>query len=136
MTGVQTCALPILHSLQHRGQEASGIAAEHDGEITVLKGRGLTVDVFRKPELASLEGVNAIGHVRYSTAGGAEAANIQPIVSHSSRLGDVAVAHNGQIVNEKELRRELEEKGAIFQGTSDSEPSAFWENYLGQGKYY
>ena len=110
-----------LHSLQHRGQEASGIAAEHDGEITVLKGRGLTVDVFRKPELASLEGVNAIGHVRYSTAGGAEAANIQPIVSHSRRLGDVAVAHNGQIVHETELRRELEEKGAIFQGTSDSE---------------
>ncbi len=109
-----------LHSLQHRGQEASGIAVQDEGRITVLKGRGLTVDVFRKPELTALKGSTAIGHVRYSTAGGAEAANIQPIVSHS-RLGDVAVAHNGQIVNEKELRRELEEKGAIFQGTSDSE---------------
>lgn len=109
-----------LHSLQHRGQEASGIAAEADGQITVLKGKGLTVDVFRKPDLEDLSGTNAVGHVRYSTAGGSESANIQPIVSHS-RLGDVAVVHNGQIVNEKELRRMLEEKGAIFQGTSDSE---------------
>lgn len=109
-----------LHSLQHRGQEASGLAVEKDDEITVLKGKGLTVDVFRRADLKNLAGENAVGHVRYSTAGGSEHANIQPMVSHSLK-GDVAVVHNGQIVNEKELRLELEERGAIFQGTSDSE---------------
>lgn len=109
-----------LHSLQHRGQEASGIAVENDGEITVLKGKGLTVDVFTRPALKELEGEMALGHVRYSTAGGSESANIQPIVSHTAK-GDLALVHNGQIVNEKELRLELEQRGAIFQGTSDSE---------------
>lgn len=109
-----------LHSLQHRGQEASGLAAEENGEITVLKGKGLTVDVFRRPDLKTLRGENAVGHVRYSTAGGSEHANIQPMVSHCSK-GDLAVVHNGQIVNEKELRFQLEQQGAIFQGTSDSE---------------
>ncbi|WP_279070665.1 amidophosphoribosyltransferase [Faecalicoccus pleomorphus] len=109
-----------LHSLQHRGQEASGMAVCDGKEIHVQKGKGLTVDVFRKDKLNQLEGDLAIGHVRYSTAGGQENENIQPIVS-KGHLGSLAVAHNGQIVNEKELRLELENQGAIFQGTSDSE---------------
>ena len=109
-----------LHSLQHRGQEASGIAVSDGENITLQKGKGLTVDVFQKEKLDSMVGRLAIGHVRYSTAGGQENENIQPIVSKGHN-GSLAIVHNGQIVNEKELRIELENEGAIFQGTSDSE---------------
>ena len=82
-----------LHTLQHRGQEASGIASEKDGKIRVSKGKGLTIDVFTKEKLEQLGGNNAIGHVRYSTAGGQENANIQPIVSRGRR-GETAIVHN------------------------------------------
>lgn len=109
-----------LHSLQHRGQEASGMAV-WDGEgIRVFKGKGLTVDVFQKENLDHLPGDLSIGHVRYSTAGGQERENIQPIAARGHK-GHVAIAHNGQIVNDRELRLELENQGCIFQGTSDSE---------------
>lgn len=109
-----------LHSLQHRGQEASGIASSDHGRIQVIKGRGLTIDVFSLHDLEQLPGDTAIGHVRYSTAGGQEYENIQPMTAQSLQ-GDIALVHNGQIVNDQELRRELEQAGAIFQGTSDSE---------------
>lgn len=109
-----------LHSLQHRGQEASGIAVCNDHVIDVIKGKGLTIDVFNKQKLELLKGDCAIGHVRYSTAGGQEYQNIQPIAA-TGPLGEIAVVHNGQIVNDLELRRQLEEEGCIFQGTSDSE---------------
>lgn len=109
-----------LHSLQHRGQEASGIAVCNDHVIEVIKGKGLTIDVFNKQKLELLKGDCAIGHVRYSTAGGQEYQNIQPIAA-TGPLGEIAVVHNGQIVNDLELRRQLEEEGCIFQGTSDSE---------------
>ena len=109
-----------LHSLQHRGQEASGIAVSDGENITLQKGKGLTVDVFQREKLDSMVGRLAVGHVRYSTAGGQENENIQPIVSKGHN-GSLAIVHNGQIVNEKELRIELENEGAIFQGTSDSE---------------
>lgn len=109
-----------LHSLQHRGQEASGIAVCSHARIEVIKGKGLTIDVFNKEKLEKLKGDCAIGHVRYSTAGGQEYQNIQPIAA-AGALGEIAVVHNGQIVNDHELRRKLEEEGCIFQGTSDSE---------------
>lgn len=109
-----------LHSLQHRGQEASGMAVFDGSDIILQKGKGLTVDVFRREKLDAMKGNMAIGHVRYSTAGGQEHENIQPIVSKGHN-GSLAIVHNGQIVNEKELRIELENEGAIFQGTSDSE---------------
>lgn len=109
-----------LHSLQHRGQEASGLAVCDGETIESIKGEGLTLDVFKKEDLERLHGRNAIGHVRYSTAGGAETANIQPIIARGLS-GSIAIAHNGQIVNDRELRIELEEQGCIFQGTSDSE---------------
>lgn len=109
-----------LHTLQHRGQEASGIAVMDQGKISIQKGKGLTIDLFTKESLKKLKGETAIGHVRYSTAGGQENANIQPIVARGLKE-QVAVVHNGQIVNEKELRVELEKEGCIFQGTSDSE---------------
>lgn len=109
-----------LHSLQHRGQEASGIAVMNEGRIQTLKGKGLTIDVFNRQDLEKLKGSYAIGHVRYSTAGGQEVENIQPITAHGMS-GSIAIVHNGQIVNDRELRMELEEQGCIFQGTSDSE---------------
>lgn len=109
-----------LHSLQHRGQEASGIAVMNEGRIQTLKGKGLTIDVFNRQDLEKLKGSYAIGHVRYSTAGGQEYQNIQPIAA-TGALGEIAVVHNGQIVNDRELRRHLEDEGCIFQGTSDSE---------------
>lgn len=109
-----------LHTLQHRGQEASGIAVSDGHEIYVKKGKGLTIDIFTREGLSLMKGDLAIGHVRYSTAGGQEDANVQPIVA-KGKNGDLAIVHNGQIVNEKELRIQLEEEGCIFQGTSDSE---------------
>ncbi|MBB5182475.1 amidophosphoribosyltransferase [Catenisphaera adipataccumulans] len=109
-----------LHSLQHRGQESSGIAVSDGETINSYKGKGLTVDVFQKEKLSAMKGNTAIGHVRYSTAGGQEAENIQPIVSKGHN-GCLAVSHNGQIDNDVELRLELENHGAIFQGTGDSE---------------
>ena len=68
-----------LHTLQHRGQEASGIAVMDQGKISIQKGKGLTIDLFTKESLKKLKGETAIGHVRYSTAGGQENANIQPL---------------------------------------------------------
>ncbi len=92
---------------------------QYGENITLQKGKGLTVDVFQKEKLDSMVG-RLVVHVRYSTAGGQENENIQPIVSKGHN-GSLAIVHNGQIVNEKELRIELENEGAIFQGTSDSE---------------
>lgn len=109
-----------LHSLQHRGQESSGIAVSNGEAIQVHKGPGLTIDVFKREDLEALKGDLAIGHVRYSTAGGQELENIQPIVSRGHK-GSIGIAHNGQIDNDKELRLELENQGCIFQGTADSE---------------
>ena len=109
-----------LHSLQHRGQESSGIAVSNGESIQVHKGPGLTIDVFKREDLEALKGNLAIGHVRYSTAGGQELENIQPIVSRGHK-GSIGIAHNGQIDNDKELRLELENQGCIFQGTADSE---------------
>ena len=95
-----------LHSLQHRGQEASGIAVGNEQEISLIKGAGLTVDIFERKDLDELDakGKSAIGHVRYATAGGQEYENIQPISCLSS-IGPIAVVHNGQIVNDVELKK-------------------------------
>ena len=90
------------------------------GTSPAAKGCGLLTEVFHTENLAELHGHSCIGHVRYATAGGNELENVQPLVARSY-LGSVAVVHNGQIVNAAALRRELEEKGSIFRGTSDSE---------------
>ena len=109
-----------LFALQHRGQESAGIASLHEGRIHEHRGRGLVSDVFSETLLNSLPGNCAIGHVRYSTAGGNLDANIQPLLA---RIGGVPVAlsHNGNIVNAPELREALESSGAILQGTADTE---------------
>lgn len=110
-----------IFSLQHRGQESAGIAVvNRDGTIVVRKGMGLVTEVLN-PVLAELPaGRSAIGHVRYSTTGESEAFNAQPLLMRT-RFGPIALAHNGNVVNAEQLKRRLEDEGAVFQGTSDSE---------------
>ena len=109
-----------LHALQHRGQEGCGIASMDHGVLQAHKGKGLVSEVFYPSVMGQLKGDCAIGHVRYSTAGGNEIENVQPLIANLEKH-KFAVVHNGQIVNAKELRIELEKKGSIFQGSSDSE---------------
>ena len=110
-----------LHSLQHRGQEGCGIVTVNaEGQLRRVKGLGLVTEVFNNDNLSELQGDMAIGHVRYSTSGGGGIENVQPFLfRHNS--GDFALAHNGNIVNSDLLRRYLEDKGSLFQSTSDSE---------------
>lgn len=109
-----------LYSLQHRGQESCGIAVLNDGGIDYYRGMGLVPDVFNENELEKLGGNIGIGHVRYSTAGGSHIANCQPLVG-TCRGRKIALAHNGNLVNTKILRAELEEQGIMFQADTDSE---------------
>jgi amidophosphoribosyltransferase len=109
-----------LYALQHRGQEAAGIAASNGLDVHVIKGTGLAEDVFDPKTLALLPGDIAIGHTRYSTAGDTGLANAQPVVIDCNK-GKLALAHNGNLTNGMEWRRRLEHKGSIFQTTSDTE---------------
>jgi len=110
-----------LYALQHRGQESGGICAvDADGTARVRKGLGLVADIFSADDLNQLPGDTALGHVRYSTAGGSRIQNAQPIVVRYAQ-GDLAIAHNGNLTNGNELRNRLVEEGALFQTTSDSE---------------
>lgn len=109
-----------LHSLQHRGQEGAGIVVAHQGMLQGHKGLGLVTEVFSNGELQSLKGAAAIGHVRYSTAGGGGYENVQPLLFRS-QTGSIALAHNGNLVNALDLKMQLEEQGSIFQTTSDTE---------------
>ncbi|HET9451948.1 MAG TPA: amidophosphoribosyltransferase, partial [Aggregicoccus sp.] len=109
-----------LHALQHRGQEAAGIVSSDGTRLHAHREEGLVADIFTSAVLSHLPGESAIGHVRYSTAGGAGLKNAQPLsVAYSG--GQLALAHNGNLVNATELREELEAAGAIFQSDSDSE---------------
>jgi amidophosphoribosyltransferase len=109
-----------LHALQHRGQEAAGIVTSDGDRFHQWKEQGLVADAFSKGELEQLPGHLAIGHVRYSTAGGGGVRNAQPFAVEYAH-GSIAVAHNGNLVNAADLRRKLELDGSIFQSTSDSE---------------
>lgn len=116
-----------LYALQHRGQESCGIAVTDTcGRRRVLsrKGLGHVDDVFKEETLAELKGNLGVGHVRYSTAGGTRVENAQPLVINYVK-GTLAIAHNGNLVNAIELRKELEYTGAIFQTTIDSEVIAY-----------
>ena len=114
-----------LYALQHRGQEGCGIAVCEDGVITAHKDVGLVGEVFSPRELSALPcGNMAVGHVRYSTTGGNERRNCQPIVVNHQK-GRMALAHNGNLSNAGELRSELELSGAIFHTTSDTEIIAY-----------
>lgn len=110
-----------LHTLQHRGQEGCGIVSvDEDKVFRRIKGEGLVTEIFNESKVASLKGSMAIGHVRYSTAGGGGIENVQPFVFHHN-TGDFATAHNGNLVNSAQLKKYLEDKGSLFQSSSDSE---------------
>ena len=115
-----TMAYLGLYALQHRGQEASGIVSSDGEQFYVEKGKGLVADIYNKSSLKRLAGHMAIGHNRYSTAGGSDLKNVQPLIVNFA-LGNLALAHNGNLINATVLRNELEAYGAIFQSTSDSE---------------
>ena len=113
-----------LHALQHRGQEGCGIVSVNDaGALRRIKGEGLVTEVFNEANLRTLEGSMAVGHVRYSTSGGGGIENVQPFLFRHF-TGDFALAHNGNLVNSHLLRRWLEDKGSLFQSSSDSEVQA------------
>lgn len=109
-----------LHSLQHRGQEGCGIVSVCDKAFKRIKGEGLVTEIFNNENIKTLKGNMAIGHVRYATTGGGGIENVQPFLFRHN-TGDFALAHNGNLVNSTELRRYLEDRGSIFQSTSDSE---------------
>ena len=109
-----------LYALQHRGQEACGIAAINDREQSFYKDVGLVSEVFDRETLQRLNGTMAVGHVRYATAGTRIRANAQPMIVRHGR-GTMALCHNGNLTNAVELRRQLENEGAIFHGSSDTE---------------
>ncbi len=114
-----------LYALQHRGQESCGIAVCDDGVFRHKRADGLVSEVFTREELDRLgKGNMAVGHVRYSTTGGHSPNNIQPLVIRHIK-GNMALVHNGNLVNAAELRRSFELSGAIFHGTSDTEAIAY-----------
>ena len=113
-----------LYALQHRGQESCGIAAVTDRELSFYKDVGLVGEVFTPERLDRLGGTMAMGHVRYSTTGDARRENAQPLTLNYVK-GTLAVAHNGNLVDTRQLRTVFEYRGAIFQTTTDSELIAY-----------
>ncbi|WP_026564720.1 amidophosphoribosyltransferase [Bacillus sp. UNC41MFS5] len=109
-----------LHSLQHRGQEGTGIVVSDGKQLKGVKGEGLVAEIFTTEAMKELTGTSAIGHVRYATAGGGGYENVQPLLFHS-QTGSLALAHNGNLVNVNSLKHQLEAQGSIFQTSSDTE---------------
>ncbi|MGG1678998.1 amidophosphoribosyltransferase [Neobacillus sp. NRS-1170] len=109
-----------LHSLQHRGQEGTGIVVSDGKTLKGVKGEGLVTEIFTADAMKELTGTAAIGHVRYATAGGGGYENVQPLLFHS-QSGSLALAHNGNLVNANSLKHQLETQGSIFQTSSDTE---------------
>lgn len=109
-----------LYALQHRGQESAGIAVNDDGQFLCYKDLGLVPEIFNDSILNKLKGTMAVGHVRYSTKGGNQRENAQPLVNKYVK-GTLALAHNGNLINGARLRNEMEKNGAIFHTTIDSE---------------
>ena len=124
-TGVVPAAYHALYALQHRGQESCGIAVNNDGVIDCYKDVGLVNEVFTRDVLEKLhEGSMAVGHCRYGTTGTQSRGNAQPLLVNHLK-GALALCHNGNLVNARELREELELGGAIFHTTSDTEVIAY-----------
>src|SRR3954462_1492510 len=109
-----------LYAMQHRGQESAGIAASDGHLIRVTKAMGHVAEVFNAPVLSKVPGPMAVGHVRYSTSGESRLSNAQPFLIDCAH-GQIAIAHNGNLVNAGELRDELVREGSIFQTSSDTE---------------
>lgn len=109
-----------LFSMQHRGQEASGISSSYNHQIKTIKNRGLVTEVFDNDSFEILQGQMAIGHNRYSTAGSDSVLDAQPVSAKYS-LGEISIVHNGNLINKYEVRERLIEDGAIFQSNMDTE---------------
>jgi amidophosphoribosyltransferase len=109
-----------LYALQHRGQESVGIASSDGVRLQMHKAVGYVADSFDEPTISRLAGMSAVGHVRYSTAGESGLKNAQPILIDCAH-GEIAICHNGKLVNAQELREMLVREGSIFQTTSDTE---------------
>ena len=109
-----------LYALQHRGQESAGIVVSDGKAVRSQKGMGLVTDVFSQEAFEKLPGHVSVGHVRYSTTGSSLSKNAQPFLVEYSH-GSLAIAHNGNLVNARQLRDKLESSGSIFQSTMDSE---------------
>ena len=109
-----------LFAMQHRGQEATGISSSCNGKIHTIKNRGLVSEVFNEAALKILVGNMAIGHNRYSTAGGDSILDAQPVFA-KYKLGEISIVHNGNLINKDEVRQDLIDKGAIFQTGMDTE---------------
>ncbi|MEN8697987.1 amidophosphoribosyltransferase [Bacillus infantis] len=109
-----------LHSLQHRGQEGTGMVVTDGKKLKGLKGEGLVAEIFTQEAMEAMDGKSAIGHVRYATAGGGGYENVQPLLFNSQN-GGLALAHNGNLVNATALKNQLEGQGSIFQTSSDTE---------------
>jgi amidophosphoribosyltransferase len=128
-----------LYALQHRGQESAGIAATDGRDLRVVRRMGLVGQVFAEPDLAALGGRAAMGHTRYSTTGSSRIENAQPMVVRDEDLGELAIGHNGNCINARDVRLELEAGGMAFQTSSDTEviakaivaaPGATWDAKL------
>ncbi|GAA4066693.1 amidophosphoribosyltransferase [Amphibacillus indicireducens] len=109
-----------LHALQHRGQQGAGIVTSNGEQLSIHKGVGLVNSIFNEQNLATLKGTSAIGHVRYATEEQSGFENVQPLLFRS-QISSMALAHNGEIVNDFALRSQLEAQGSILQTTSDTE---------------
>ncbi len=109
-----------LFSMQHRGQEATGISSSCNGKIFTKKDRGLVSEVFKEDALSYLKGNMAIGHNRYSTAGGDSILDAQPVFA-KYKLGEISIVHNGNLINKNKIRKDLINNGAIFQTGMDTE---------------
>ena len=123
--GEDVAKLPYfgLYTLQHRGQESAGIATFDGEKVHLHKDMGLVSQVFNESSLGHLPGNLAVGHTRYSTTGSSRVVNAQPVVVET-RLGSLALAHNGNLVNTKQLREELLSRKCEFVSTTDSEAIA------------
>ncbi|HET8569209.1 MAG TPA: amidophosphoribosyltransferase [Candidatus Limnocylindria bacterium] len=110
-----------LYALQHRGQESAGIAATDGRDIRVIRRMGLVSQVFAEPDLAALGGRAAMGHTRYSTTGSSRIENAQPLVVRDDTLGELAIGHNGNCINARDVRGALEQEGVEFSTSSDTE---------------
>ena len=115
-----TVAYYSLFSMQHRGQEATGISVANGEHISIYKKRGMVSDVFSQATLDSMEGSCAVGHNRYSTAGSESVNDSQPVFA-KYKLGEISIVHNGNLINKHEVRDDLIDKGAIFQTDMDTE---------------
>ncbi|HEY3218250.1 MAG TPA: amidophosphoribosyltransferase [Candidatus Limnocylindria bacterium] len=110
-----------LYALQHRGQESAGLAATDGRDLRVVRRMGLVGQVFSEPDLGVLGGRAAMGHTRYSTTGSSKIQNAQPFVVHDASLGELAIGHNGNCINAREIRDELAAQGVRFTTSSDTE---------------